>query len=95
MTDQFYCQIVSHYFNCEHIYIWLTIYLLQGYGRFAHLWAEDRVQQVQDFVDSNPMNVIVKDTLTKYEGQTEEVLALPDRHIIGSIQINMGTVFLI
>ncbi|KAJ8735702.1 hypothetical protein PYW07_007322 [Mythimna separata] len=66
--------------------------LLKGYGRFSHLWAEDRVQQVQDFVDSNPMNVLVKDMLNKYEGQTEEVLVLPDRHIIGSIQIDMGNI---
>ncbi|KAH9641785.1 hypothetical protein HF086_003911 [Spodoptera exigua] len=63
--------------------------MLNSYGRFSHLWAEDRVQQVQDFVDSNPMNIIVKDMLHKYEGQTEEVLGLPQRHIIGSIQINM------
>ncbi|KAJ0182474.1 hypothetical protein K1T71_001843 [Dendrolimus kikuchii] len=63
--------------------------LLKGYGRFAHLWAEDRVQQVQEFVDSNPLNVIIRDMLKKYEGQTEEVLHLPERHIIGSIQINM------
>ncbi|XP_075973556.1 dynein heavy chain 8, axonemal kl-3 [Anticarsia gemmatalis] len=62
--------------------------LLKSYGRFEHLWAEDRVPQVQAFVDSNPLNVIVKDMLTKYEGQTEEVLNLPDRHIIGSIQID-------
>ncbi|CAB3221710.1 unnamed protein product [Arctia plantaginis] len=62
--------------------------LLKNYGKFGHLWAEDRVQQVQAFVDSNPLNVIVKDMLHKYEDQTEQVLNLPDRHIIGSIQIN-------
>lgn len=28
--------------------------------------------------------------LKTYEGQTEEVLSLPERHIIGSIQINTG-----
>ncbi|XP_028156116.1 dynein heavy chain 8, axonemal [Ostrinia furnacalis] len=66
--------------------------LLKGYGRFAHLWAEDRVQQVQDFVDSNPLNVIIRDMLKKYENQTEEVLNLPERHIIGSIEINMDNV---
>ncbi|KPJ08753.1 Dynein heavy chain 8, axonemal [Papilio machaon] len=62
--------------------------LLQGYNRFAHLWAEDRVQQVQSFVDSNPLNVIIRDMLKKYESQTEEVVNLPPRHIIGSIQID-------
>ncbi|KAL0851104.1 hypothetical protein ABMA28_006975, partial [Loxostege sticticalis] len=66
--------------------------LLKSYGRFAHLWAEDRVQQVQDFVDSNPLNVIIRDMLKKYENQTEEVLNLPERHIIGSIEINMDSV---
>ncbi|CAK1540075.1 unnamed protein product [Leptosia nina] len=63
--------------------------LLVIYGKFSHLWAEDRVQQVQAFVDSNPLNVIIRDMLKKYEGQTEEVLNLPERHIVGSIQINM------
>lgn len=45
---------------------------------------------MQDFVDSNPLNVIIRDMLKKYENQTEEVLNLPERHIIGSIEINMG-----
>ncbi|XP_045497912.1 dynein axonemal heavy chain 8 [Colias croceus] len=63
--------------------------LLVIYGKFSHLWAEDRVQQVQAFVDSNPLNVIIRDMLKKYEAQTEEVLNLPDRHIVGSIQINL------
>lgn len=64
----------------------------QGYNRFAHLWAEDRVQQVQSFVDSNPLNVIIRDMLKKYESQTEEVVNLPPKHIIGSIQIDTGIV---
>ncbi|KPI94919.1 Dynein heavy chain 8, axonemal [Papilio xuthus] len=48
--------------------------LLQGYNRFAHLWAEDRVQQVQSFVDSNPLNVIIRDMLKKYESQTVTIV---------------------
>ncbi|XP_045484350.1 dynein axonemal heavy chain 8 [Pieris rapae] len=63
--------------------------LLVVYGKFSHLWAEDRVQQVQAFVDSNPLNVIIRDMLKKYEAQTDEVLNLPERHIVGSIQINL------
>lgn len=51
------------------------------------------MQQVQDFVDSNPLNVVIRDMLKKYEGQTEEVNNLPERHIIGSIEINMGMFF--
>lgn len=65
------------------------------YGKFSHLWAEDRVQQVQAFVDSNPLNVIIRDMLKKYEAQTDEVLNLPERHIVGSIQINLGKVFVV
>lgn len=52
------------------------------------------MQQVQDFVDSNPLNVIIRDMLKKYESQTDEVNNLPARHIIGSIEINMGNFFL-
>lgn len=36
------------------------------------------------------MNVIIRDMFKQYENQTEEVLNLPERHIIGSIQIDMG-----
>ncbi|CAH0727356.1 unnamed protein product, partial [Brenthis ino] len=63
--------------------------LLNGYTRFSHLWDENRVRKVQDFVDTNPMNVIIRDMFKQYENQTEEVLNLPERHIIGSIQIDM------
>lgn len=52
------------------------------------------MHQVQTFVDSNPLNVLVKDMLTKYDGQTEEVNNLPHRHIIGSIQIDTGIYFI-
>lgn len=52
------------------------------------------MQQVQSFVDSNPLNVIIRDMLKKYESQTDEVNNLPARHIIGSIEINMGNFFL-
>lgn len=48
------------------------------------------MDQVQQFVDSNPLNVTIRDMLKKYEGDTDEVNNLPERHIIGSIQINMG-----
>ncbi|XP_052742928.1 dynein axonemal heavy chain 8 [Bicyclus anynana] len=68
--------------------------LMTAYNRFAPLWAEDRVQQIQSFVDTNPLNVIIGDMFKKYEGQTDEVLNLPKRHIIGSIQINMDQITL-
>nr|XP_026487863.1 dynein heavy chain 8, axonemal-like [Vanessa tameamea] len=66
--------------------------LLTGYTKFSHLWDENRVQKVQDFVDTNPLNVIIRDMFKKYENQTEEVLNLPERHIIGSIQIDMDKI---
>ncbi|KOB76400.1 Uncharacterized protein OBRU01_03864 [Operophtera brumata] len=66
--------------------------LLKTYGKFANVWAEDRVHQIQNFVDSNPLNVIVGDMLKTYEAKTEEILRIPERHIIGSIQINMDNV---
>ncbi|XP_034837309.1 dynein axonemal heavy chain 8 [Maniola hyperantus] len=68
--------------------------LLNGYYRFAPLWAEDRVQQIQSFVDTNPLNVIIGDMFKKYESETDEVLNLPKRHIIGSVQINMDQITL-
>ncbi|KAJ2947929.1 hypothetical protein O0L34_g9722 [Tuta absoluta] len=66
--------------------------LLKTYQRFSYLWAEDRVQQVQAFVDSSPLNIVIRDMLKTYESRTDEVLNLPERHIIGSIQINMENI---
>ncbi|XP_041975311.1 dynein axonemal heavy chain 8 [Aricia agestis] len=62
--------------------------LLKSYLKFDYLWAEDKVQQIQKFIDSNPLNVFMRDMLKQYENQTEEVLALPEQHIIGSIQMD-------
>ncbi|KAH9641787.1 hypothetical protein HF086_003913 [Spodoptera exigua] len=62
---------------------------LKEYEKFSYLWAEDRVQQLQAFVDLNPLNVQIKDMFHKFDEQTEEVVNLPERHVIGSIQINM------
>lgn len=73
------------------LYLFYFLYRIQDYTRYSHLWDENRVQKVQDFVDTNPLNVIIRDMFKRYENQTEEVLNLPERHIIGSIQIDMGT----
>ncbi|GBP33368.1 Dynein heavy chain 5, axonemal [Eumeta japonica] len=62
---------------------------MSAYGRFSAIWAEDRTQQIKEFVDVDPGIVVIRDRFRMYEEQTEEILALPDRHIIGSIEINM------
>ncbi|XP_022821404.1 dynein heavy chain 8, axonemal-like [Spodoptera litura] len=62
---------------------------LKEYEKFSYLWAEDRVQQLQAFVNLEPLNVQIKDMFCKFDAQTEEVVNLPERHVIGSIQINM------
>lgn len=64
--------------------------MLQTYSRYAYVWAEDRVEQVQRFVDSEPITQLIKEKLMEYDELCAEITNLPQYHIIGPIQINMG-----
>ncbi|XP_024940596.1 dynein heavy chain 8, axonemal [Cephus cinctus] len=61
-----------------------------SYLRYSYLWAEDRVSQIQKFVDSDPITQEIKEKLMEYEEISAEIQSLPDHHIVGPIQINMG-----
>lgn len=63
---------------------------LQTYLRYAEVWAEDRVEQVQRFVDSEPITQVIKEKLIEYEDWCADIEDLPQHHIIGPIQIDMG-----
>ncbi|XP_046493196.1 dynein axonemal heavy chain 8 [Neodiprion pinetum] len=64
---------------------------IQGnsYLRYAYVWAEDRVEQIQSFVDADPITQVIREKLREYDDLCTEIMELPDHHIIGPIQINM------
>lgn len=58
--------------------------------KYSYLWAEDREQQLQTFVDSEPIVQEIKEKFQEYEDLFEEINELPESHIVGPLEINMG-----
>ncbi|KAL6445584.1 hypothetical protein ACFW04_000844 [Cataglyphis niger] len=59
-----------------------------SYLRFSYIWAEDRNDIIQAFVDSKPFIQEIKEKFIEYEDLMTKIKNLPDRHILGPLQIN-------
>ncbi|XP_011871302.1 PREDICTED: dynein heavy chain 8, axonemal [Vollenhovia emeryi] len=59
-----------------------------SYLRYSYIWAENRNEIVQAFIDSTPLIQDIKEKFMEYEDLMEEINKLPDRHILGPLQIN-------
>lgn len=46
---------------------------------------------MQSFVDSEPITQVIKEKFVEYEELVAEIENLPDSHIVGPIQISMGS----
>jgi len=58
--------------------------------KFEHLWDEERVTRLKEFVDSEPLLVDVRERFILYEKQAEEVESIPNEEVIGTIRINLS-----
>ncbi|KAL0129655.1 hypothetical protein PUN28_001727 [Cardiocondyla obscurior] len=58
------------------------------YLRYSYIWAENRNEIIQAFVDSKPLVQEIKEQFIKYEDLMTEIKNLPDWHILGPLQIN-------
>ncbi|XP_029675665.1 LOW QUALITY PROTEIN: dynein heavy chain 8, axonemal-like [Formica exsecta] len=59
-----------------------------SYLRYSYIWAENRNEIIQAFVDSKPFIQEIKEKFMEYEDLMTEIQNLPDRHILGPLQIN-------
>ncbi|XP_015430178.1 PREDICTED: dynein heavy chain 8, axonemal [Dufourea novaeangliae] len=59
------------------------------YLRYSYIWSEDRNKIIQDFVDSEPIIQEVKEKLMEYDKLVKEIENLPEKHIVGPIEIKM------
>lgn len=50
----------------------------------------NRIDIIQKFVDSEPIVQEIKEKFTEYENVMTEIQNLPDQHVLGPLQINMG-----
>lgn len=59
--------------------------------RYSYIWAENKNEIIQKFVDSKPFIQEIKEKFIEYEDLMTEIQNLPDRHILGPLQINTST----
>ncbi|XP_023289113.1 dynein heavy chain 8, axonemal, partial [Orussus abietinus] len=60
-----------------------------SYLRYSYIWAEDRNELIQAFVDSNPIIQEIREKFLEYEELFAEIKQLPEHHVIGPIDISM------
>ena len=57
------------------------------------MWADDRELQVKSFVDQEPIYQEIKDKFTEFIVNIELVQSLPERHVIGALEVRLGKKF--
>ncbi|XP_018048480.1 PREDICTED: dynein heavy chain 8, axonemal [Atta colombica] len=59
-----------------------------SYLRYSYIWAENRNDIIQAFIDSKPLIQEIKEKFMEYENLKTEIKNLPEQHILGPLQIN-------
>ncbi|XP_018316536.1 dynein heavy chain 8, axonemal [Mycetomoellerius zeteki] len=59
-----------------------------SYLRYSYIWAENRNDIIQAFIDTKPLIQEIKEKFMEYEDLMIEIKNLPDQHILGPLQIN-------
>ncbi|XP_022920277.2 dynein axonemal heavy chain 8 [Onthophagus taurus] len=63
--------------------------LLESYLSYAPLWADDRDDQIQEFVDANPLIVEIRERFQEYDDRAQHISDLPEQHKVGAVTIIM------
>lgn len=58
--------------------------------KYSFLWADDRELQVKRFVEKEPIYQEIKEKFTEFVINIDEVKNLPDRHVIGALEVRLG-----
>lgn len=66
-------------------------YLKEQYEKYKYLWSADRDSIIQDFVSTVPLTVDIRDKFVYYDNITRDLENTNYRHVIGPIEIRMGT----
>ncbi|XP_067209496.1 dynein axonemal heavy chain 8 [Linepithema humile] len=59
-----------------------------SYLRYSYIWTENRNNIIQTFIDMEPLIQEIKEKFMEYEDLMTEIKNLPDRHVLGPLQIN-------
>ena len=61
------------------------------FDKHKDLWTPDRDKIIQEFVNTNPLTVDIRDKFVYYDNVTSQLQEVEKRHCIGPIEIRMGT----
>lgn len=59
--------------------------------QYSYIWSENRDNIVQNFVDSEPITQVIKEKFVEYDNLVAEIQNLPKKHVVGPIEISMGS----
>ena len=59
--------------------------------QYSYIWSEDKDNIIQSFVDSEPIIQEIKEKFMEYDSLVDEIQHLPKKHVVGPIEISMGS----
>lgn len=60
------------------------------FDKYKYLWSSNRDTIIQEFVNTNPLTVDIRDRFMHYDDLTSSLESAATRHVIGPIEIRMG-----
>ena len=66
---------------------------LDQFSRFAYIWAKDRDEELQQFLNNNPLLLDFRAQIKRYEELAESIMELPEYYDVGPISLLSGTLF--
>ena len=64
---------------------------LDQFSRFAYIWAKDREEELQQFLNNSPLLLDFRAQIKRYEELAENIMELPEYYDIGPISLLSGT----
>ncbi|OAD58895.1 Dynein heavy chain 8, axonemal [Eufriesea mexicana] len=63
--------------------------IANNYLRYSYIWAEGIDKIIENFVDSEPITQEIKEKFMEFDDLVAEIQNLPDKHVVGPIEISM------
>lgn len=61
--------------------------------KYSHLWADNRIEIIENFVNSNPLTVDIRDKFIVYDVETNDIINAEKHVIVGAILVNAVPAF--
>lgn len=75
--------VIDNHSNCYPLFI-----SQKTYQKYSHLWADNRIELIEAFVNSNPLTVDIRDKFIFYDNETSEIINAEKCINVGAILVN-------